>query len=120
MTYIPGVTDDEVSAYVEGGLSAERRQQIDRFAESDAELAAKIKVRRLVAEADGEAVTAMMGKSELKGTIKDGELKLKGKFYADEAGYEAEFAVTGKVDGDKMTGDASWDAYDMTFVATRK
>jgi hypothetical protein len=71
-------------------------------------------------KADGETVTAKMGVTELKGTFKDGELKLKGEHYADEAGYKAELTFTGKFDGDKIKGDASWDAYEMTFVASRK
>ncbi len=74
----------------------------------------------MVIKADGESVTAMNGKSELKGTLKDGVLKLKGETYADEVGYKAEFILTGKFDGDKIKGTASWDTHEMTFVATKK
>ena len=74
----------------------------------------------MVMKADGENVTAKMGESVLKGTLKDGELKLKGDYYADEAGYKAEFNLTGNVEGDTIKGKASWDLYEMTFVASKK
>ena len=67
----------------------------------------------------GDKVTAKQGETVLTGTLRDGKLELSGEFYAAEAGYAAEMKISGKLEGDQLKGDASWDIYEMTFTATR-
>ena len=71
--------------------------------------------------AEGDAVKAEVegAKQPIPGTFKDGELKLDGKLFSAEAGYEGAFKLTGKLEGEAMKGSASWETYQMTFVATR-
>lgn len=71
-----------------------------------------------ITDKDGN-LTATMGETEFKGAFRDGKLELAGEHYADEAGYKAEFKIAGQIEGDQLKGDATWDTYDLTFIATR-
>ena len=68
---------------------------------------------------DGENVTAKMGETELKGTVREGKLEVSGNHYSPEAGYEAEMKLVGKVDGNKISGDGAFDIYTFTFTAEK-
>jgi len=73
----------------------------------------------IVITGDGDDVTGKVGENELKGSFLDGTLLLEGDFYVADAGYSAPLKINGKVDGDKIGGDATWDAYGVSFTATR-
>ncbi len=75
--------------------------------------------RTISLEVEGEKVTGKLGNEMLKGTYKDGQLELSGKHYAGEAGYESTLTLSGKFEGEQLKGDAKWDSYSLTFVATR-
>jgi hypothetical protein len=68
---------------------------------------------------DGENVTAKMGDTELKGTVREGKLEIAGKHYSPEAGYEAELKLTGKADGNRIAGDGAFDIHTFTFTAEK-
>ena len=68
---------------------------------------------------DGDNVVCKAGESELKGTFKDGALELAGDFYVADAGYSAPLTIKGKLADEKLSGDATWDAYQTTFTATK-
>ncbi len=67
----------------------------------------------------GSEVTAETAGIAIKGTLKNGLLELIGEVYADKAGYEAPVKVSGRVKGDEIRGDASWDIYETNFIATK-
>jgi hypothetical protein len=67
----------------------------------------------------GEDVTAETAGIEITGTLKGDQLELTGEMYADKAGYEAPVKVSGRVKGDEIRGDASWDIYETSFIATK-
>ena len=73
----------------------------------------------IVIEADGEKVVATIGESKVTGTIREGVLKLEGEVYSAPEGYSAMMKLSAKVDGNKMSGDITWDMYDVTFTATK-
>lgn len=68
---------------------------------------------------DGENVTAMADGDELRGTYKDGELKLKGPMYVPEAGMSATLDMTAKLEGNDLVGKATWDMYVASVLGTR-
>jgi hypothetical protein len=68
---------------------------------------------------NGESLTATLEETQLKGTCRDGQFQLAGEYYHEPAGYKAELKLTGKLEGDQLKGDATWDAYQATFTATR-
>lgn len=70
---------------------------------------------------EGDSVKAMLegGKEPIPGTFKDGELKLNGKLFSSEAGFDGAFKLSGKLDGDALKGSASWEEHQMSFSATR-
>ncbi len=74
----------------------------------------------IILSVDGDQVTAKAANQVLRGTFRNGELKLSGDYYADEAGYEATLTISGKATGDEIKGTATWDSYDLTFIATRE
>ncbi len=69
---------------------------------------------------DGEAAKAMAGSDELSGTYKDGKLMLEGPMYVPEAGMTSTLNMDATVDGDTMTGTATWDMYTADVIGTRK
>ncbi len=69
---------------------------------------------------DGEDAKAMAGTDELTGTYKDGKLTLEGPMYVPEAGMTSTLNMDATIDGDKMTGTATWDMYSADVIGTRK
>jgi hypothetical protein len=70
-------------------------------------------------EVDGENVTVRYANEVIKGTFKDGALEFSGNHYIGEAGYEAPLKITGKLEGEQIKGNVTWDAYSGTFVANK-
>ncbi len=69
---------------------------------------------------DGESLTVEFDDNVLKGTFKAKRMEVKGKLYAAEAGYSADFTVEGTVQEDgTLKGSGAWDLYPMTFTAKR-
>lgn len=58
-------------------------------------------------------------KAPLEGRIEGDKLTLSGKLFSAEAGEEGDFRLTGKVNGDSIGGEASWNEHRMTFQASR-
>lgn len=58
-------------------------------------------------------------KAHLAGRIDGKKLTVSGKLYSPEAGEDGDFSLTGTVDEDKMTGEASWNEHRFTFRASR-
>ena len=75
--------------------------------------------RQFVLTQKGSAVEGKLGSESFTGTFQNGELKLEGEHYADEAGYKSLMKITGKLVDGKLKGEASWDTYDLTFTATK-
>ena len=67
----------------------------------------------------GDKLTATMGDTRLEGTVNGDSFELTGKHYSPEAGYSADLEMTGKRDGDKLTGKGDWDSHLSTFTAVR-
>jgi hypothetical protein len=44
---------------------------------------------------------------------------LKGEYFAPTAGYSGALSISGKPDGEGLSGDAIWDVYDLPFKAKR-
>ncbi len=71
-------------------------------------------------QVEGEKVTGKFGPSEapVKGTFVDGRLELKFPFAGDHGGKE-ELKISGKLDGQKLTGNWEFTGYSGSFVAKR-
>ncbi|HQZ38835.1 MAG TPA: hypothetical protein PLH72_07325 [Vicinamibacterales bacterium] len=68
---------------------------------------------------DGEKVAGKRGDASYTGTFKDGQLKLNGSHYIDEVGQTFDLELTGKLDGDQITGDGSIEGFALTVQGTR-
>ncbi len=69
---------------------------------------------------DGETVSGAIGENEtFEGSFKDGQLKLTGQHYVEQAGYAAPLVMSGTVDGDQIRGTASWDSFAATMEGHR-
>lgn len=68
---------------------------------------------------DGHSVSGRWGRSEtqVKGTFVDGKLELKFPFVSEEGGLEGDLMITGKLDGQRLTGTWEFSGYTGTFVA---
>lgn len=64
--------------------------------------------RKLELAQDGQKLTAKFDASDLEGD-----------YFARTAGYSSALAIKGKLDGEGLAGDATWDVYDLTFTAKR-
>lgn len=58
-------------------------------------------------------------KAPLQGRIEGDKLTISGKLFSAEAGEEGDFRLTGKVSGESIGGEASWNEHRMTFKANR-
>ena len=69
----------------------------------------------------GDNVTGKieMADTEVQGTFTDAELALAFPFYSPDAGFEAELKITGKLEGDKITGTWEFSEYSGSLTATR-
>ena len=70
-------------------------------------------------EANGNEATATGGGAEFAGTWDGEELLLKGDLYIPEAGYSSELGMTIRVDGEELTGTATWDQFEADVSASR-
>jgi hypothetical protein len=68
---------------------------------------------------DGEAATATMGETELRGTYTAGVLVLEGEHHAAEAGYSNTLKLEGRLAEGELRGESSWGEHGSTFVGTR-
>ena len=71
-------------------------------------------------QVEGEKVSGKFGPSEaqVKGTFAGGRLELKFPFANDEGGKD-ELKISGKLDGEKLTGSWEFGGYSGSFVAKR-
>lgn len=69
---------------------------------------------------DGNELSATMGDAELEGESTDEGFSLSGDSYSPTAGYTALLKVSGKLDDDKLSGDATWNDIPLTFTAVRR
>jgi hypothetical protein len=58
-------------------------------------------------------------KAPLAGKVEGSKVTLSGKLFSPEAGEEGDFRLSGTVDVDSMSGEASWNEHQMTFKASR-
>jgi hypothetical protein len=68
---------------------------------------------------DGEAASGMVGEVAFNGSYKDGNLKLTGDYYVPEAGYNAVLDLDMRLDGEVLTGTATWDMYTADVLGKR-
>jgi len=68
---------------------------------------------------EGESVGGTWGRDKVKGTFREGQLRLEFPIYSDEAGATATMIVEGKLEDGKLTGKWQWSQYGGTFVASR-
>ena len=68
---------------------------------------------------DGESASGMVGEAEFSGSYKDGNLKLTGDYYVPEAGYNAVLDLDMRLDGEVLTGTATWDMYTADVLGKR-
>ncbi|MDA0207043.1 MAG: hypothetical protein O3A53_05190 [Acidobacteria bacterium] len=73
----------------------------------------------LVLAQDGEKLTAKFDESNLEGSATDERFTLEGDYFAPNAGYSAALTISGKPDGEGLSGEATWDVYDLPFEAKR-
>ena len=73
----------------------------------------------LVLAQEGEKLKAKFDASDLEGSATDEEFTLKGDYFAPSAGYSGALAISGKPDAEGLSGDATWDVYELTFKAKR-
>ncbi len=70
---------------------------------------------------DGEAVTGTAaGDETFTGTFKDGTFEISGEHYVDEAGYSAEIWLSGKISDDTITGEGTWDTFQLELAGKRE
>jgi hypothetical protein len=67
----------------------------------------------------GERALAKTAKQEYNGTFKDDVLDVAGETHSQEGDVTAELRIKGKLDGDKITGEATFAGYTMAFNASR-
>lgn len=60
---------------------------------------------------EGENVSGKWDASEVKGRFRNGQLELQFPLASGEAGYEAEFKVSAKLEGAVLKGTWSWSTY---------
>ena len=68
---------------------------------------------------DGDSASGMVGEAEFSGSYKDGSLKLTGDYYVPEAGYNAVLDLDMRLDGEVLTGTATWDMYTADVLGKR-
>jgi hypothetical protein len=61
---------------------------------------------------DGDKVSGKWDASEVHGTFKDGQLELEFPLTSTEAGFQAKFKVSAKLEGGTLKGTWSWATYD--------
>ena len=55
----------------------------------------------------------------IKGSFDGAGLSLAGDVFSAPEGYSAPMKLTGKLENGKLAGDIVWDAYQVTFQATK-
>ena len=60
---------------------------------------------------EGETVTGKWDSSQVKGTFKEGKLELDFPLTSSEAGYQAAFKVSAKLENGTLKGSWSWATY---------
>ena len=71
-------------------------------------------------EIDGESITGTVpGDEQLTGTVSDEGFELSGQHYIDQAGYSGALNISGKLDGEEITGDASWEGFPLSLTGRR-
>jgi hypothetical protein len=60
---------------------------------------------------DGETVTGKWDSADVKGTLKEGKLELEFPLTSSEAGFQATFKVSAKLEGGLLNGTWSWATY---------
>lgn len=68
---------------------------------------------------DGEKITGTRSNETFTGTLKDGQVELSGDHYIDMAGYSAPFKMSGELEGNRITGEGTWDTYSVSVVGER-
>jgi len=68
---------------------------------------------------DGDKLSAKNDGTDLSGSVTGDTFELTGKLHASEAGYTSDLEISGKVADGALKGEATWDAYPMTFTAKR-
>jgi len=64
-------------------------------------------------------VTGKFGTYAVAGTFQDGKLNLSFTITAEETGETGPMKITGKIDGEDLTGDWEFSSYSGTFKASR-
>lgn len=75
---------------------------------------------RITLRTNGEKVSGSMGEQSVEGTFRDGTLALKlPKFNSADAGFTADLALQGKVEGDSLQGRWTFGEYSGTAKGSR-
>ena len=69
---------------------------------------------------DGERLIFVQNGKEIIGSYKNGEFQIEAEnYYSEEAGYSSDLILKGKVTGDEIAGEFTFDVYSGTFLAKR-
>lgn len=68
---------------------------------------------------EGEKVGGKWDTSDVKGTFKEGKLELEFPLTSSEAGYQATFKVSAKLEGGVLTGTWAWASYGGKLTGKR-
>ena len=68
---------------------------------------------------DGDKVGGKWDAAEVKGTFKDGKLELEFPLTSSEAGQQAIFKVSAKLDGEVLKGGWSWSSYSGSLTGKK-
>ncbi len=73
----------------------------------------------MILESGSDGVVATIGENKVKGTFDGTVLSLAGDVFSAPEGYSAPMKLTGKLENGKIAGDIVWDAYQVSFSATK-
>jgi hypothetical protein len=68
---------------------------------------------------EGESLTATITNQKLAGHVREDSFDLAGDYFHADSGYTAPLKIEGKMQGEGLAGNASWDANQLTFTAKR-
>ena len=69
---------------------------------------------------DGETAVATAGEHTFNGTYRDGNLKLTGDYYVEEAGFSAELDMEMQYEENQLRVSATWDQFSARATGSRQ
>lgn len=69
---------------------------------------------------DGETAVATAGEHTFNGTFRNGNLRLAGDYYVEEAGFSAELDMEMRYEDNQLRGSATWDQFSARATGSRQ